>query len=53
MQLGKVLAGKETDPRLEDGDILFVPPGKLKPAAYAGIGYAISLATGIVVYHVF
>lgn len=51
VQLGRVLAGKEIDPRLEDGDILFVPPGKLKPAVYAGIGYAVSLATGIVVYN--
>jgi polysaccharide export outer membrane protein len=50
VRLGRVLAGKESDPRLEDGDILFVPPGKLKPAAYAGLGYAISLATGMAIY---
>jgi len=50
VQLAKVLAGKESDLSLEDGDILFVPSGKLKPVAYQGMGYAISLVTGLVIY---
>lgn len=50
VQLAKVLAGKEADLTLEDGDILFVPSGKIKPVAYQGMGYAISLVTGLVIY---
>lgn len=53
IRLARVLAGRDADPRLEDGDILFVPPGKLKPAVYTGMNYAVSLATGIVIYHHF
>jgi polysaccharide biosynthesis/export protein len=50
VELAKVLNGKESDFRLEDGDILYVPSGKLKSAAYQGMGYAISLVTGLVIY---
>lgn len=53
VQLAKVLAGKESDVRLEDGDILFIPSGKVKPVAYQGMGYAISLVTGLAVYRGF
>jgi polysaccharide biosynthesis/export protein len=50
VELSKVLAGKENDIRLEDGDILFVPSDKAKAAIYQGMNYAIGLATGLVVY---
>jgi polysaccharide export outer membrane protein len=53
VELGKVLAGKQTDLRLEDGDILFVPSGKAKGAAYQGINYAIALVTGLTIYRGF
>jgi len=50
VQLAKVLAGKESDFRLEDGDILFVPSGKIKNASYLTMTYAVSLVTGLVIY---
>lgn len=50
VQLAKVLSGQESDIRLEDGDILFVPTGKVRGAAYQGMSYAISLVTGLVIY---
>ena len=53
VELAKVLAGKESDIRLEDGDILFVPTGKAKAAAYQGMNYAIGLVTGLAIYRGF
>jgi polysaccharide export outer membrane protein len=50
LQLAKVLAGKQSDVPLEDGDIIFVPTGKAKAAAYQGMSYALSLVTGLTVY---
>lgn len=50
VELAKVLSGKESDIRLEDGDILYVPSDKVKAAVYQGMNYAIGLATGLVVY---
>jgi polysaccharide export outer membrane protein len=53
VELGKILAGKQTDLRLEDGDILFIPTNTGKVVAYQGMTYAISLATGIAIYRGF
>jgi len=53
VELAKILSGKESDIRLEDGDILFVPMAKARAAAYQGMTYAISLATGIAIYRGF
>jgi len=53
VKLKNILAGKQSDLRLEDGDILFVPTSKSKVAAFQGMTYAISLATGIAIYRGF
>jgi polysaccharide biosynthesis/export protein len=53
VELAKVLSGKESDIRLEDGDILFVPTGKIKGAVYQGMNYAIALVTGLAIYRGF
>jgi polysaccharide export outer membrane protein len=53
VELGKILAGKQSDISLEDGDILFVPTSKSKVVGFQGITYAISLATGIAIYRGF
>ena len=51
--LGKILSGKESDIRLEDGDILFVPLSKGKTALYRGLEAAVSMTTGLVIYNRF
>ncbi|MBS1851088.1 MAG: polysaccharide biosynthesis/export family protein [Acidobacteria bacterium] len=53
VELGKILAGKRDDLRLEDGDILFVPASQSKTLAYRGIEATISMATGLVIYNRF
>lgn len=53
VELGKILAGKQDDLRLEDGDILFVPTSKSKIAAFQGITSAINLVSGLAVYRGF
>jgi polysaccharide export outer membrane protein len=50
VQLGKILAGKQSDLRLEDGDILFVPSSEGKAMTYRGIEATVSLLTGLAVY---
>ena len=50
VELAKILAGKESDIRLEDGDILYIPSSKSKTAAYRGAEAALSLVTGLAVY---
>ena len=50
VKLAKILAGKESDIRLEDGDVLYIPPSKAKTAAYRGAEAALSLVTGLAVY---
>lgn len=50
VQLGKILAGKQGDLRLEDGDILFVPSSKGKAVAYRGLEATVSLLSGLAVY---
>ena len=51
--LGSILAGKQSDISLEDGDILFVPTSKSKTVAFQGINSALGLVTGIAVYRGF
>jgi polysaccharide export outer membrane protein len=53
VELGKILAGKRDDLRLEDGDILFVPASQSKTFAYRGIEATISMVTGMVIYNRF
>lgn len=50
VELGKILAGKQDDLRLEDGDILFVPTSKGKTAAYRGLEATVSLLSGLAIY---
>jgi hypothetical protein len=53
VELRKILEGKQSDLRLEDGDILFVPTSKSKAVAFQGVNYAVSLATGLAIYRGF
>jgi polysaccharide biosynthesis/export protein len=53
VELGKILAGKQSDINLEDGDILFVPTSKAKTIAFQGITSTISLVSGIAIYRGF
>jgi polysaccharide biosynthesis/export protein len=53
VELGKILAGKQRDISLEDGDILFVPTSKSKTIAFQGISSTISLISGIAIYRGF
>lgn len=48
--LKKILANKAPDEPLADGDILFVPTSQAKNAAYRGMGAALQMATGVVIY---
>jgi polysaccharide export outer membrane protein len=50
VDLGKILAGKRSDLRLEDGDILFVPASKGKAATYRGLEATVSLLSGLAIY---
>jgi len=50
VELGKILAGKRDDFRLEDGDILFVPSSQSRTFAYRGLDATISLMTGMAIY---
>jgi polysaccharide export outer membrane protein len=53
VELGKILAGKQSDVRLEDGDILFVPVSKSKIVAFQGITSAVGLVSGLAIYRGF
>jgi polysaccharide export outer membrane protein len=48
--LKRILAGKNVDPPLEDGDILFVPSSEAKNLAYRGVEATIGIASSIIVY---
>ncbi len=50
VELKRILAGKRSDMRLEDGDILFVPSSQSKNLAYRGIEAAVQIATGMAIY---
>ena len=50
LELKKILAGKRPDPRLEDGDILFVPTSQAKSLSYRGIDAVVQMTVGLVTY---
>jgi len=50
VELKKILAGKSSDLKLEDGDILFVPSSEAKTLTYQGIQAAIQMTVGVVTY---
>jgi len=53
IELGKILAGKQNDISLQDGDILFVPTSKSKTIAFQGINSTVGLLSGIAIYRGF
>ncbi len=50
VDLGKVLAGKMPDPRLEPNDILFVPDSTAKRALRRSAEAAVQIATGVIIW---
>jgi polysaccharide export outer membrane protein len=50
VQLGKILKGKQSDLRLEDGDILFVPASAGKNVLYRSLEATVAMTTGVVIY---
>jgi polysaccharide export outer membrane protein len=50
LDLGKVLAGKKSDPVLQPRDIVFVPNSTSRTALYRGAEAAISIVTGVVIW---
>jgi polysaccharide export outer membrane protein len=53
VELKSILAGKRSDMRLEDGDILFVPSSQSKYLTYRGIEAAVQMTVGLVTYGAF
>jgi polysaccharide export outer membrane protein len=51
--LGKILAGKQSDVALEDGDIVFVPTSKSKTAAFEGVAATVGILSGLAIYRGF
>jgi polysaccharide export outer membrane protein len=50
LPLKRILAGKEPDPKVEDGDILFVPSSLGKSLAYRGVEAAVTMTQSVVAY---
>jgi polysaccharide export outer membrane protein len=50
LDLGKILAGKATDPLLHAKDIVFVPNSAGKSALYRGAETSIGIASGLIIY---
>lgn len=50
LELKKILADKAPDPKLQDGDIIFVPSSEGKNMLYRGLEATVGLATGVVIY---
>jgi polysaccharide biosynthesis/export protein len=50
LPLKKILANQATDPRLQDGDILFVPINSTKEWADKGVTSILQMAVGVVIY---
>jgi polysaccharide biosynthesis/export protein len=50
LDLGKILAGKATDPLLQAKDIVFVPNSVGKAALYRGAEASIGIASGLAIY---
>jgi polysaccharide export outer membrane protein len=51
--LGKILAGKQSDIALEDGDIIFVPTSKSKTVALETVTATVGILTGVAIYRGF
>lgn len=51
IDLGKVLAGKTSDPPLNPADIVFVPSSSGKSVFYKGTAAAITTASGLIIFH--
>ncbi len=50
LPLKKILANQATDPKLQDGDILFVPVSGSKQWAEKGVTSVLQMAVGVVIY---
>ena len=50
LALNKILASKAPDPKLEDGDIVYVPLSGAKDWTNKGVSAAIQMAVGMVIY---
>ena len=50
LALNKILANKEPDPQLQDGDILYVPISAAKDWTNKGVSAAMQMAVGMVIY---
>lgn len=50
LNLGKILAGKSTDPILEAKDVVFVPNSTTKSVLYRGSEAAVQTAAGVAIY---
>jgi polysaccharide export outer membrane protein len=50
LDLGRVLAGKAEDVRLEPNDILFVPSSAARNALYRGVDAALSIVSGVIIF---
>ena len=50
LRLKRILANQATDPKLQDGDILFVPVSGSKEWAEKGVTSILQMAVGVVIY---
>ncbi len=50
LPLKKILANQAADPRLQDGDILFIPVSGAKQFADKGMTAILQTAVGVVIY---
>jgi polysaccharide biosynthesis/export protein len=51
INLGKILTQKAPDPMLQSNDIVFVPNSTRRSAFYRGMETAISIGSGVAIYH--
>ncbi len=50
LPLKRILANQVTDPKLQDGDILFIPVNASKEWAEKGVTSILQMAVGVVIY---
>lgn len=50
IDLGRILAGKESDPMLQPKDIVFIPNSATRSALYRGGEAAISVVSGVIIW---
>ena len=50
LPLKRILANQATDPKLQDGDILFVPVSGTKQWADKSLSSVLQMAVGVVIY---